>query len=305
MIPARPPLVRVLAAGLVLFGCGGTSVKHGDDPGGRAGMSGTGADGGTGGTAGHGGTAAGGGGRAGRGGTGGTGGDAGGGVCETGQACSVQGATCTLPEQCCPCVLTCLGEIWGPAFCPPCALECPATLPQTGDPCSICDVPSGCEWDLRTVDGPIYVGICRDDQWVVQPKGSMPMCCTDAAQCAPNLCVNGTCLPRIEEHCWSDDQCEKGELCSGGSVCGCGVVCGGPDRLGVCVPDGLDCCRDDSSCDVGEECVAGVCKERTPGGCWRDQDCTTPGAACTAPTVCPCGTSCPVGDEPGRCVIPL
>jgi len=264
-------------------------------------MSGTGADAGTGGTSGHGGSSAGG-----SGGTAGTGGDAGPGVCETGQACSAPGSTCTLPEECCPCVLTCTDGIWGNAFCPPCALECPAQRPEDGDVCFPCEVPSECEWDLRPVDGPIYVGTCVDQHWLVQPKGSMPVCCTKDAECAPNLCVNGVCRQRIDGHCWNDEQCEKGELCSGGSVCGCDVVCGGPDRVGVCVPDGMECCRDDSGCGLGEECVAGVCKERLAGsGCWRDQDCTMLGAACGGPSVCPCGTNCSGGDQPGTCVIPL
>jgi len=266
-------------------------------------MSGTGADGGTGGTSGHGGSSAGGSG--GKAGTGGDAGSAGAGRCETGQACSVPGDTCTLPEQCCPCMLTCTGGIWGEVFCPPCPLECPTPRPETGDPCSICEVPSECEWDTRPVDGPLYVGICLDEHWIVQPQGSMPTCCTADAECAPNLCLNGRCLPRIDERCWNDDQCEKGELCSGASVCGCGLNCGGADRVGTCVPGDLDCCLSDEACDATEACVAGVCKERTPNGCWRDQDCTMPGAACNGPTVCPCGTSCLVGDQPGQCVIPL
>jgi hypothetical protein len=317
--------------------CGGTSVSHGDGNG-MAGMSqsggtsgttggsaGTNATGGTGATSGSAGTnatggagatsgsagtfgkagARGHGGTAGASGSGGAAGNAGSGgttACVTGGLCSTDGAQCS-ESSCCSCQHTCKGGVWGNPICPPCAAPlCPQNLPVNGDACSPCSIPdAGCTWDQRSIDGPVSVGQCVDDHWIVTQSGSG--CCTTDMDCGKAVCVVGRCQNSPPGVCWTNAQCGADEVCSGAFACGCGVDCFTADEPGTCVPANAECCVSDSDCGPYEYCFAGVCKTKPSAGCWTHRDCEN-GALCFSANVCPCGSSCLVADAPGTCGIP-
>jgi hypothetical protein len=222
------------------------------------------------------------------------------------EPCSLEGEVCTLPEECPACTLTCISGQWDAINCTE-PFECGGSrpVPATGDPCCR-DVQGTCEWDPG-VDGAVMVGRCIEGKWLIEPKGEMPTCCTSDAQCAPNVCANGSCLYRLEGIglCWRDADCDNGEICSAAAVCDCDVVCGGPNRPGTCVPDDMGCCRDDADCDAEQLCASGVCRDRSPEGCWRNDECPMLGQVCWTVNACPCGMTCETPDAPGECVTPL
>ncbi len=141
-----------------------------------------------------------------------------------------------------------------------------------------------------------------------------PVCCANDSDCPELLgedpvqvaCVNGNCkMPAPPGQCWQDSDCPFNQ-CFGQSVCPCGQNAADckADQPGYCASPSPPpaCCNSDFECgdEVYAPCVQGVCENSVVGACWKDQECPK-GAHCVGVSVCPCGVTCGVPDQPGKC----
>ena len=231
------------------------------------------------------------------------------GACVEGTPCEIEGSQCTDSSDCCVIRDTCDHGSWRVlAFLGPCRtdppaapFECSAAPPTEGSACGVCA--HQCPYDTCTPDGggKNFVSACDDGKWHDIEIGCLT-CCHGDTDCPRGMCVRARC--EWLDHgdgCFRDAECAAGQICGGAQICPCGSPCPWNDHAGTCVPANLGCCATNDDCSRGQVCIAGVCKGPAAAGrCWTNADC---GVSCYLPSVCPCGSSCLVADEPGKCLM--
>ena len=203
-------------------------------------------------------------------------------------------------------------------------MVCPATMPPAGSACGPCA--GKCSFDdscSANGDGQSQEMDCEGGQWSSGMFIGCRACCQSDSDCPHGLCARGTCEIYYGNGCFRDQECGTGQICAGAQICPCGAPakCGYNEVAGKCVPADHGCCATNADCTAGQSCVAGVCKAAPPAGrCWTVANCNAGscsmrgsgemgGSAGFEPEsggkVCPCGSSCPVADEPGTCITPF
>jgi hypothetical protein len=168
-----------------------------------------------------------------------------------------------------------------------------------------CAADETCEGEL-----PCACGVdCKTDQPGKCTPATVDLCCKADADCTKqglSQCVNSVCVGKLTPGtCWDSNDCKPAQTCTGAFVCPCGALCGPvADTPGKCTDGGALCCTVDKECGGLNECINKVCKPpHSPGACWRDTDCTG-GETCEGEQICPCGSSCLVPDQEGKCTPP-
>jgi hypothetical protein len=192
----------------------------------------------------------------------------------TDASCSDEGLTCSYAGSPCGTTARCDGGTWSlESTCPP-EDECPVTLPDDGDPCTIQNPISGplvCHFGqcpAGTIVGPLYQASCDDTSWSITELDCPPA--VECGECPPGESCGAYCMPG--QTC-GRNQCPVGQVCmrmqyAGGNwTWDCAV--------NNCEPGPLDC-----------SCVGAVCEQRALPGDWQ---CT---ATDDSTITCDCASGC-------------
>ncbi len=243
-------------------------------------------------------------------------------LCPCGTACAVPDAPgkCkapSLPAGCCKSSANCgTGKVCTPFVGIPSSTALGACVPSlSGTQCytdsdcgngKLCSGASVCPCG-EACDQASTPGKC-----IVDPKPAG--CCGAGKPCTggkscfgASTASQGVCLSDPEEGgCYESSDCESGHYCVGAVLCPCGAACKKPSAAGACTEIPSGCCLEDSGCAPGTSCHAdgtglGTCLPPVvEHECWYDDDCEK-GEVCLGAVSCPCGATCGVASQPGKC----